>query len=297
MSGSLTLFKTPEGEAEYMAAYGETMAFWPVAFEAMTISTRYGSTYVVASGPKDGKPLVLLHGMNASSTMWCDSVDKFADSYRTYAVDIIGEPNKSVPTRPMLTRQEAAEWLNDVLDQLDIKRCNIVGISKGAWLAMNLGLALPDRINRLVLLAPAGVFVKFSLKFWVKSIKMLIFPSKSNWKDLFGWMCVKPVFENEVYRTVSHQMFTGMKHQRFQQSVFPSVFSDDELRNHRVPTLILFGENEVINNSKAAFARASKFGSNLKLHMIPDAGHAMAFDQPELICKLALEFLAEDIVR
>lgn len=293
MPEQVSLFKTPEGEVQYMATYEETFTFWPVPAESMTVPTRYGTTYVVASGPKTGKPLVLLHGMNGSATMWAGTINKFANSYRTYAVDVIGEPNKSTPSRPMLTRNEAVEWLSDVLDQLDITSCYLAGMSKGAWLAMNLSLALPARIKRLVLFAPTGVFANFSFSFWLKSIKMLLFPRESVWGNFFNWHCVKPFLVTELQRKLSHQMFVGMKQLRFQKSIIPCVFPDEDFKGYQVPTLVLFGEKEVLYNSKAALKRASTLGSNLKLRMIPDAGHAMLFDQPELVCNLALDFLAE----
>ena len=53
-------FKTPEGEAAYLAAYDAAMKLWPVPYEEMDIPTRFGMTHVVVSGPKDAPPLVLL---------------------------------------------------------------------------------------------------------------------------------------------------------------------------------------------------------------------------------------------
>ncbi len=45
-------FKSPKGEAEYMAAYEATMGLWPVPYESMDIQSRFGSTHLVVCGPK-----------------------------------------------------------------------------------------------------------------------------------------------------------------------------------------------------------------------------------------------------
>ena len=51
-------FKTPEGEAAFIAAYDDTMKHLPVPYEERDIPTRFGLTHVVVSGPRDAAPLV-----------------------------------------------------------------------------------------------------------------------------------------------------------------------------------------------------------------------------------------------
>jgi hypothetical protein len=51
----------------YLAAY-DAMRAWPVPHEEMEIPGRFGITHVVASGPKDAPPLVLLHGYWATAS-------------------------------------------------------------------------------------------------------------------------------------------------------------------------------------------------------------------------------------
>jgi hypothetical protein len=90
-------FKTPEGEARYLAAYDAALKLWPVPYDQIDIPTRFGTTHVVVSGPKDGPPLVLLHGYMATSVMWSPNVIDFSKDYRVYAIDTMGQPSKSIP--------------------------------------------------------------------------------------------------------------------------------------------------------------------------------------------------------
>jgi pimeloyl-ACP methyl ester carboxylesterase len=77
MSRTRSVFKTPEGEAAYLAAYGAAMKLWSVPYDEMEIPSRFGMTHVVVSGPKDAPPLVLLHGYMGTLTMWSPNIADF----------------------------------------------------------------------------------------------------------------------------------------------------------------------------------------------------------------------------
>ena len=94
-------FKTPEGKATFLAAYDAALKLWPVPYEELDIPTRFGLTHVVAAGPKNAPALVLLHGYMATSVMWAPNVADFSRDYRVYAIDIMGQPSKSVPGDPI----------------------------------------------------------------------------------------------------------------------------------------------------------------------------------------------------
>jgi len=87
--GSRYPFKTPEGEVAYVAAYDAAMCLWPVPYVEMQIPSRFGTTHVIVSGPKEAPPLVLLHGYMATSTMWAPNIADFSKDYRVYAIDVM----------------------------------------------------------------------------------------------------------------------------------------------------------------------------------------------------------------
>ena len=69
-------------------------------------------THVIVSGPKDAPPLVLLHGYMATSAMWSPNIGDFSKDYRVYAIDVMGQPSKSIPAEPIRDRGR----LRDVVD-------------------------------------------------------------------------------------------------------------------------------------------------------------------------------------
>jgi pimeloyl-ACP methyl ester carboxylesterase len=134
------------------------MKLWPVPYESMDATTHYGRTHVISCGPKDAAPLVLLHGGYASSTMCSPNVADLADKLHVLALVTIGEPGRSVPTQQDATKGDLAAWLVRVLDELGISQTQIVGLSRGGWLALNLAVYAPQRLRKIGLLSPAASF-------------------------------------------------------------------------------------------------------------------------------------------
>lgn len=109
-------FKTPGGEAVFRAAYDAVLKQWSVAYEEVDIPSRFGTTHVIVTGPQDAPPLVLLHGIYATSTMWTPNIADFTREHRVYAVDVMGQPSKSVPAEPIRSATDYVTWLTLTLD-------------------------------------------------------------------------------------------------------------------------------------------------------------------------------------
>ena len=181
-------FKTPEGEAQIMAAYDATLKLWTVPFEAMDIPSRFGVTHLAACGPAGAPPLVLLHAFLASLTMWAYNMADLSRDYRVYALDVLGQPGKSVPGQPMLSREDFVEWLTAVLDALKIEQTHLSGMSYGGWIALNYAMRAPGRLKKVVLLSPAGSFLPIVPQFYMRGM-LLSLPPGRHWTESFmGWM-------------------------------------------------------------------------------------------------------------
>src|SRR5215207_5696923 len=169
MTDLASSFKSQEGEEEFLAAYEASMKLWPVSYEPMDISGRYGRTHLVATGPKDAPPLVLLHMYFANLTMWAANIaDLSRGDYSVYAIDVIGQPNKSLPNQPLKSREDYVAWPSELLDTLKIESTNLVGASFGGWLTLNYALGAPERVNKIALLSPAGGLRPLVKQFYVR---------------------------------------------------------------------------------------------------------------------------------
>ena len=96
---------------------------------------------------------------------------------------------------------------------------------------------------------------------------------------------------------VVEQFVMGLKHFKLQQSGFPTVFSDAELRQIRVPTLLLIGDHEVIYKPALAMERARQLIPHVEAELIAGGGHAFPIDQAECTNLRILEFLKPQITQ
>jgi hypothetical protein len=68
MPDFISLFTSPEDESAVMRTYKAILDRWPVAYQELKIPTSFGETYVIASGPEDAPPVVLLPAFFATTT-------------------------------------------------------------------------------------------------------------------------------------------------------------------------------------------------------------------------------------
>jgi pimeloyl-ACP methyl ester carboxylesterase len=120
------------------------------------VTTRAGQVFLQDSGPRDGIPVVLIHGTAAWSEFWRGTTDDLtASKYRVIAIDVppFGFSDRS-PTADY-SRATQAERIVGVLDALSIDRAIFVGHSFGAGATVETVLTHPARVRGLVLVAAA----------------------------------------------------------------------------------------------------------------------------------------------
>jgi pimeloyl-ACP methyl ester carboxylesterase len=199
MSAELSPFKSAKGKAQYLVAYDASMGLWPVPYESIDVTTRYGRMHINACGSKDAFPVILLHGGYASSTMWFPNVADLSSRFRVLALDTIGEPGKSIPSQRNATRQDCAAWLEGVIAELGISRTHVVGLSRGGWLALNFALCAPRCLEKIALLSPAASFISLNSFFGAVAAAVMRIRVRPVLKAaLYSW--VTPGFKvNQTY--------------------------------------------------------------------------------------------------
>lgn len=152
-----TLFRSEAARAAIHALYRQVLDGWLVPHDEIRLPTRQGETFVVACGPREAPPLVLLHGSMATAAAFMFDAALWSQAFRVYAIDMIGEAGFSAPSRAPLDSEAHALWLDDVLAGLGVTRAAFVGVSLGGWLGLDYLVRRQDRVERLALVCPAGI--------------------------------------------------------------------------------------------------------------------------------------------
>jgi pimeloyl-ACP methyl ester carboxylesterase len=97
----------------------------------------------------EGAALVFIHAFPLDSSMWREQAEFFSDRYRVITPDILGF-GASQP-RQDWTIPEMGDELLHLLDELQIERCTLVGLSLGGYISLPFALRNPQRVENLVL--------------------------------------------------------------------------------------------------------------------------------------------------
>lgn len=264
-----SIYKSATAAEQVLQRYRERLASWPVPSDHVRIPTDAGETFVVVSGPPDAPPLVLLHGAGANSSTWLGDIPSWAGSFRTYAVDLVGEPGLSAPTRPRLDTDEPARWLDRVLDGLGITTCAMVGMSLGGWSALDYVIRRPGRVTRLVLLCPGGIGRPTPLRI-LPAMATLPFGRWGRRRAVARVTGLTGPEAAPVLDDVAHT-FGAFRPRTDKLPVFP----DDALGTVTAPVLVVVGTQDVMFDSGETAERARRCFPDADVHVLPDAGHAI----------------------
>jgi pimeloyl-ACP methyl ester carboxylesterase len=289
-------YRTAEAK-DLCLSYIDGMAarLWPIVSEERMVPTTFGATFVRVSGPPAAPLLVLLHGAAATSLMWAPNIEALSREYRTVAVDQVGEFGRSLCDKPVQSLQDLVAWLDELIGALAPRdRVTLVGMSYGGALAAQCALHLPERLERVVLLAPAVTVLRPPAEFWVRLLGLAIARQRGLPK-FFRWVFADMARKDPQWIDSTIEMLTlNMRSVQRHKAPIPPVLTDTEWGSLGNPTLFLAGENEVIYSAEKAVRRLKRVAPQVTAEIIPGAGHDLTFAQAALVNERILQFLKEE---
>jgi pimeloyl-ACP methyl ester carboxylesterase len=262
------------------------------------------------AGPADGPAVVLLHGFPTSSHMFRNLIPALADRYRVIAPDYPGFGQSGAPDRSSFayTFDRFGELVDRLLDQLGATNYAMYVMDYGAPVAWRLALKHPDRITGLIV-QNGNAYEEGLKEFWN--------PIKKYWDDnaedsrnalrkLFSlettkfqytdgvsdtsrispdnWTHDQPLLDRPGNNDIQLDIFYDY---RTNLPLYPKV--QEWLRQHRPPTLIVWGKNDVIFPADGAHPYKRDL-SDLEFHLL-DTGHFVLEDKADEVIPLIHDFL------
>lgn len=256
-----------------------------------------------------GPLIVMVHGIAGSSGTWAAVMPLLAERYTVIAPDLLGHGESAKP-RGDYSLGAYASGIRDLLAVLGHDRATIVGHSLGGGVAMQLAYQFPQMAERLVLICSGGLGKEVNLLLRALSLPgtEYLLPAilSPQLHGLVRWagtpfgrlgLRVDP-FLAEVWAAWSR--LTDLRAQRAFIHTIRAVIDvagqrvsarDRLYLTDEMPTMIVWGEDDhVIPVEHGRIGHELMPGSRLEI--VPDAGHFLPWERPELLDRLLRDFLA-----
>jgi pimeloyl-ACP methyl ester carboxylesterase len=265
---------------------------------------RFKVRYLTAGAVES--PVILLHGLGASSEIWMHNIEALALAHRVYVPDLIGFGKSERPETP-LTPYGYTQSIFDFMNALGIGKAKLVGSSFGGGIALLAAALFPERVEKLMVVGTAGFGRELIWTIRALSLpvigEILSYPSRSGVRVFFRKAVHNPAVITSSFVNLNYSYFKSpgfrdylLKLVRMMvdiHGVKPEIIGPIiwNLRDITQPALILWGERDrVIPLQHAYFGK--KRIRDARMHIIKDCGHIPFYEKPKEFNKLTLEFLS-----
>lgn len=297
-------FVSQEARDSYLSYYDKkARQCWPVLVDAENrhVETSFGRTFVRVGGPKEAPPLVLIPGDSETSLAWSFTIQALSTGCRTYALDHVNDIGRSIPKNSLTAPDDFVRYLDELLEKLNLhqRRINLVAHSCGGWQACLYAVAHPERLEKLVLLAPTATVLPIRFGVLMRAILFSLIPFRWYFKYYMHWYAPasvkmegsrKAIDEMVEEELLARKCFTYRK----SDLVIPTVLADEDWQHLTVPTLFLVGDQEVMYDPEDAVRRLDRITRKGKVTsvIVPNADHHLALVQPAWVSKSVIKFLS-----
>jgi len=246
----------------------------------------------------EGPAVVFLHGsgpgasgwsnFNANAAVWTER------GYRCILVDTLGYGRSSKPTDVPYTLEVLSGCVLRLLDHLGLASCTLVGNSQGGAVAIRTALDSPERVERLVLMAPGGLEPRetYMEMRGIRSMLRCIYGPEGI--TAFG---MRKVFEKQLFDAaqVTDSLVADRTAVALTQPthVFRSMKVDnqeDRLEELGMPILGLWGVNDLFCPVSGAMKLATR-APNARVVLFSQCGHWVMVEHADAFNRACLDFL------
>jgi pimeloyl-ACP methyl ester carboxylesterase len=275
---------------------------WPALTRRIDIDGRTVS--VVDTGGEDKPALVWIHGLSGLWQNWLLNIPAFMDRYRCIAPDLPGFGASEMP-REDITIEGYARTVDRVCDTLGVDGPAVIGNSMGGFVGAELAISFPTRVDKLVLVSAAGLSTEYyaaqpllvGARIWALATARagaqadaVVRRKRLRRIALQGVLR----YPEKLSGPLTWELVQGASTPGFMQGLKANLNYSvrDRLARIEVPTLIVWGRNDIIVPVGDALRYQRLIGPNARAEVFEDTGHVPMLERPSRFNRLLDAFLA-----
>ncbi len=253
--------------------------------------------YKVFDRGSERRWIVMIHGAGGSIEVWYRQITDFARHFNLLLVDLAGHGGSgegAQALRDLFDFATQAEDVMEVVGHLGIRKAHFMGLSLGSIVVRFIADRHPERVSSMVL---AGAVTELCwesrLMLRVANLVKHIVPY-----NLMKWLIAKILMPQKRYQGSAALFLRSARRLSFEN--FLKVFKMVRRLNEQVgslfkerlsiPTLYLTGEDDYLFLSQA-YEAACRGGEQVRLVIVPEAGHVCNIDNKSFFNRASIDFL------
>lgn len=245
----------------------------------------------------EGEPLALVHGLAYDRRGWGRLPDLLAERFRVVLIDNRGVGESDAPPGPYTVPQMAADVLA-VLDDAGLERTHLFGVSLGGYIAQELVLTRPNRVEKLVLCstAPGGprahpmpqqtvdVFARYPAMEREAGLRMFVENSLGERGVRERPDLVEEILAYRLEHAPPVEAWVA------QAAAGATYANDDRVASIDKPTLVVHGSEDTVVDPRNG-ELLGELIPGARVEIVAGRGHLMVWQDSERVAELVTEFL------
>jgi pimeloyl-ACP methyl ester carboxylesterase len=256
-------------------------------------------------GEGELEPIVFVHGLGGQWQNFLENIPRAAQERRVIALDLPGFGSTPAP-RDKITIPEYGRCVDALCEKLSLGRVDMVGNSMGGYVAAEVAIQFPERIDQLILVSAAGISSADVARRPIQTAGRIATAVVSYNAMRLREIAARPKSRHMALALVARYpslLRADLAYEGFFKGAGKRVFDDalracleydfrDRLPEIRQPTLIVWGEKDSIIPVKDA-AEFERLIPDSRKVVMKDTGHIPMAERPQTFNDLMMEFLAE----
>tara|TARA_B100001063_G_scaffold63589_1_gene57581 strand:- start:139 stop:1038 length:900 start_codon:yes stop_codon:yes gene_type:complete len=268
--------------------------------------------------PNDKPPLIMLHGGGGHAETYSRNLNRLSAVSRPIAIDFIWHGMSSRPKFSDGTATQEIHWLRqftlqvlDLMDHLSLPSATIEGESLGGWIALDLAINFPERVDAIVLNTAWGIALDAEFvqageadldALRETSVAALTNPTFETLRTRLEWLMPLGGVTDELI--LLRQALWSIPETRealleyydrlFSADISEYYFEEPEIRTIRCPTLVLWTDKNPIHGVDAA-ERLHDLIDASSLHIMKGCAHWPQWERPAEHDEVVAQFLVGEL--